>query len=168
MDNDLHVLRDEMKRDAEEDGEPIVPRRITWAESWMTVAWAMAQRSYDPRLKVGCVIVPEDNTSVLGIGYNGNYKGGPHQHESPVPGQGGFVHAETNALVKCDFNFHKKKHLYVTHSPCRTCAKLIINADVSRVIFQVPYRDTSGVDLLRSVGIKTLSLEDAILIDHKR
>lgn len=219
MDNDLWVVRDEMKREAEEEGlrscawpscnEPDggrlsedyvhdgvvvcpartllrdpyccgdhmrrhlydheeAPPRITWPESWMTVARTMAQRSYDPRLKVGCVIVPEDNTSVLGIGYNGNYRGGPHQHESTEPGQSGFIHAEVNALVKCDFNFPKRKYLYVTHSPCRTCAKLIINADIARVVYETPYRDTSGVDLLRSVGIETLSLEDAILTARGR
>ena len=137
--------------------------RSTWPETWMTVARAMAQRSYDPRLQVGAIIVSEDNTQMLSVGYNGNYKGGPHEHESKEPGKSGFIHAEINALVKCDYNFAKAKHMYVTHSPCRDCSKLIINAEIKRVVFGIPYRDTSGIDLLRSVGIEVLSIEEAIL-----
>jgi dCMP deaminase len=96
------------------------------------------------------------------MGYNGNYRGGPHIHESSDPGQSGFIHAEVNALVKCDFNFPKKKHMYLTHSPCRACAKLIVNAEISRVIYDLQYRDVSGLEILSSVGIEVLSLEDAI------
>lgn len=138
--------------------------RPCWAETWMTVAHAMAMRSVDPRLKVGAIVVSCDNTTMLSVGYNGNYKGGPHIHESPEPGKSGFIHAEVNALVKCDFNFHKKKHLYVTHMPCKDCSKLIINAEIAKVVYDMPYRDPSGVDLLRSVGIEVCSLTEAILI----
>ena len=141
--------------------------RPSWPETWMAVARSIAERSYDPRLKVGCVIVPADNTSVLGIGYNGNYKGGPHTHESAEPGKSGFTHAEINALVKCDFNFPKKKHMYVTHSACRDCSKLIINAEIARVVYGIPYRDVSGLELLRSVGIEVLSIEEAIELSRQ-
>jgi dCMP deaminase len=146
----------------------IVPERPTWPETWMQVAKTMAERSYDPRLKVGAIIVSADNTQMLSVGYNGNYKGGPHLHESTEPGKSGFIHAEINALVKCDFNFGKKKHMYVTHSPCRDCAKLIINAEIARVVYDIPYRDPSGLDLLRSVGIEVLSVGEAILIARSR
>lgn len=139
------------------------PMRVTWPETWMTCARAMAQRSYDPRLRVGAIVVSCDNTQMLSVGYNGNYKGGPHEHESSEPGQSGFIHAEVNALVKCDFNFAKKKHMYVTHSPCRACAKLIINAEIARVIYDIAYRDPSGLDLLRSNGVEVLSIDEAIL-----
>lgn len=135
--------------------------RPSWNDTWMTVARTMADRSYDPRLKVGAIIVSEDNSQMLSAGYNGNYKGGPNEHESSEPGQSGFIHAEVNALIKHDFNFHKKKHMYVTHSPCRQCAKLIINAGISRVIYGVLYRDPSGIDLLKSVGIDVQSFEEA-------
>lgn len=136
--------------------------RPSWAETWMTVAHAIAARSYDPRLKVGAIVVSCDNTQMLSVGYNGNYKGGPHQHESTEPGKSGFIHAEVNALVKCDFNFPKKKHMYVTHMPCKDCAKLIINAEIARVVWDVPYRLTEGVELLKAVGVEVLGLEEAI------
>lgn len=136
--------------------------RPTWPETWTTVAHAIALRSYDQRLQVGAIIVSADNTQVLSVGYNGNYKGGPHQHESSEPGHSGFIHAEVNALVKCDFNFAKRKHMYVTHSPCRACAKLIINAEIARVVYASLYRDASGLDLLRSGGIEVVSFDDAV------
>jgi dCMP deaminase len=139
------------------------PVRPTWSQTWMKIAHVIAERSYDPRLKVGAIIVSEDNSQMLSEGYNGNYKGGPHVHESTNPGQSGFLHAEANALVKCDFNFHKKKHMYVTHMPCRQCAKMIINAEISRIVYDVPYRDPSGVELLKSVGVEVLCIAEAIL-----
>lgn len=128
----------------------------------MAIARTIAARSCDPRLKVGAIIVSSDNTQMLSGGYNGNYAGGPNEHESPEPGQSGFIHAEINALIKLDFNFSKEKHMYLTHSPCRMCAKCIINAGISMVVYGEAYRDPSGLDLLASAGVHTLSLEEAI------
>jgi len=68
------------------------------------------------------------------------------------------IHAEINALLKMDYNNPKKKKMYVTLSPCRMCAKAIINAGIDEVYYMVEYRDTSGVDLLTSTGIKTKHL----------
>ena len=128
--------------------------RPSWSKTWMSVAETISDRSVDPIMKVGSIIVSEDNTRVLSVGYNGNYKGGPDIRESNEPGGSGFIHAEVNALVKCDYNFSKKKVMYVTHSPCRSCAKLIINGDISKVVYRHLYRDLSGVDLLKSAGVE--------------
>lgn len=141
-------------------------KRPSWAETWMQVARTMSEQSYDDRLKVGAIIVSCDNTQMLSVGYNGNYKGGPHFHESNEPGKSGFIHAEVNALIKCDYNFPKKKHMYVTHMPCRQCAKLIINAEIDKVIWEMPYRITSGIELLAQAGIKVMSLEQALMQDN--
>jgi dCMP deaminase len=138
--------------------------RLMWPDVWMKIAYNIAQRSYDDSLQVGAVIVSEDNTQVLSVGYNGSYMGGPHEKESQVPGESGFIHAELNSLLKLDYNFPKKKIMYVTHSPCRACAKCLINAGISKVIYDIPYRDTSGLDILESVGIEVLQLKRAILI----
>jgi dCMP deaminase len=137
--------------------------RPCWPETWMAMAREVARRSCDPALKVGCIIVPSDNTAVLALGYNGMWRGGPNEVESLERGKSGTVHAEVNALIKCDFSFHKPKHLYVTASPCRDCAKLIVNGGISRVVYDVPYRDTAGVDLLLSAGVEVLALLDAVV-----
>lgn len=127
--------------------------RPSWDETWMSVARTISRRSYDPQLQVGCIIVTDDNATVLANGYNGSYKGGPNGRESDVPGQGGMIHAEINALIKCPYHVHGGKVMYVTHSPCRECSKLIINANIARVVYEIPYRDSSGILLLRSRGI---------------
>lgn len=144
-------------------------KRSTWPHTWMNIALSLAQdRSTDPRLQVAAIIVPDDNTSILSMGYNGTYRGGPNQVESLEPGKSGTIHAEVNALIKCDFNFHKQKHMYVTHSPCRDCCKLIINGGIKRVVYGVLYRDTSGLELLRTAGVEVLSVEEAILMASRR
>ena len=75
------------------------------------------------------------------------------QIETEVPGESGMIHAEINALLKLDYNSPKNKKMYVTHFPCRMCAKAIINAGVSEVVYVEEYRDLSGVELLKNAGI---------------
>ena len=127
--------------------------RPNWDSIWIEFAKSISRRSYDPRHQVGAVVVTEDNTQVLAIGYNGNYKGGPNEVESEVPGESGMIHAEINALLKMDFNNPKRKKMYVTMSPCRMCAKAIVNAGIDDVIFFEKYRDTSALEILTSAGI---------------
>ena len=127
--------------------------RPTWDEIWMEFARSISRRSYDPRHRVGAVIVTDDNTQVLAVGYNGNYAGGPNEVESDAPGESGMIHAEINALLKMDYNNPKRKIMYVTLSPCKMCAKAVINAGISEVIYDEAYRDDTGVRLLESCGI---------------
>ena len=141
--------------------------RPTWHETWMSIAESVAERSYDPRLKVGAIIVSDDNTRVLALGYNGNYKGGPNTPESFDPGLSGFVHAEVNALIKCDYNFNRSKIMYLTHSPCLSCAKLIVNGNISRVVYKSDYRDSSGVSLLKSCNIDVIRYSESILKEQR-
>ena len=117
--------------------------RPTWDSIWMQMAKTISARSYDPRHQVGSVVVTEDNCQVLAVGYNGNYSGGPNEVESTTPGESGMLHAEINALLKMDYNNPKKKKLYLTLSPCRMCAKAIVNAGISEVVYSEAYRDTS-------------------------
>lgn len=137
--------------------------RPIWHETWMATAHVMGERSYDPRLKVGAIVVTEDNSVMLSVGYNGNYAGGPNTPESTEPGASGFIHAEANALIKCPYHYHLKKVMYVTHSPCRNCAKMIVNAGISRVIYDIEYRDTSGIELMRSVGITVEKISNLLV-----
>ncbi len=128
--------------------------RPTWDEIWMDFAESISRRSYDPRFQVGAVIVTDDNTQVLSVGYNGNYAGGPNEVESEIPGESGMIHAEINALLKMDYNNPKRKKLYLTLSPCRMCAKAIVNSGISEVVYKSLYRDSSSLKILESAGIK--------------
>ena len=128
-------------------------RRPTWDEIWMNFAEQIAQRSPDEKHKVGAVIVNEENTQVLSVGYNGDQKGGPNERESMEVGGSGFIHAEINALIKCDYNYPKKKKMYLTLSPCRMCAKAIVNAGIDEVIYFKEYKESNGLDILKEAGI---------------
>ena len=133
---------------------PDSSHRPNWNQVWMEFAHIISRRSYDPRHQVGAVVVSSDNTQVLAIGYNGNYKGGPNAAESLNPGQSGMIHAEINALLKMDYNNPKDKILYVTLSPCRMCAKAIVNAGIKKVYYDEEYRDTSSLEILRGSGVE--------------
>ena len=129
--------------------------RPKWDDTWMEVAHVISQRSYDKRYKVGAVVVSDDNTQLLSLGYNGNYAGGPNEADSEEPGQSGFLHAEINALLKLDYNNPKRKKMYLTLSPCQMCAKAIVNAGIDEVVYHEEYRDLTGVKILQDSGVVT-------------
>ena len=127
--------------------------RPEWDSIWMKFALLVAERSYDPRHQVGAVVVNDDNTQVLAIGYNGNFAGGPHTPDCTDPGKSGFIHAEINALLKMDFHSPVRKKMYITLSACLMCAKAIINAGIKEVVYNEEYRISDGIDLLIANGI---------------
>ncbi len=128
--------------------------RPSWDQIWMRFAESISQRSCDPRYQVGAVIVTDDNTQVLAVGYNGDQKGGSNSVESCEPGGSGFIHAEINALIKCDYNNPKRKIMYVTLSPCKMCSKSIVNAGISEVVYLESYRCKEGIELLLECGVR--------------
>jgi len=127
--------------------------RPSWDEIWMNIAREVSRRSPDEIHKVGTIVVTSDNTQVLSLGYNGDHAGGPNCRESSAPGESGFIHSEMNALIKLDYNNPKTKVMYVTLSPCRLCAKAIVNSGVKEVVYGDIYRDESGIEILRNAGI---------------
>ena len=160
VDGSKNCLRCDMPKNSATDDLRYFKCRPTWHQTWMNIARTIAERSYDPRLKVGAIIVSDDNTRLLSLGYNGNYKGGPNIPDSTDPGQSGFIHAEVNALIKCDYNYNRKKLMYLTHSPCVQCAKLIVNAGISTLIYDLDYRDPTGLEILRTCGIEVNRYEE--------
>ena len=130
-----------------------IDTRPSWDTIWMEMAHSISRRSYDPNYKVGALIVTADNTSVLALGYNGNYAGGPNERDSPARAKSGLIHAEVNALLKMDYHNHKRKVMYVTHSPCIMCAKAIINAGIDEVVYARRYDYENSVALLTSAGV---------------
>jgi dCMP deaminase len=138
---------------------PELDSRPSWDHVWADVVRNIARRSSDPNFKVAAIVVTDDNTQLLSLGYNGDHTGGPNCRESDTPGDSGFIHAEVNSLIKLDFNSPKRKKMYVSLSPCRMCAKAIINARIDEVIYIDEYRDRSGLELLRDMGVKVRQLQ---------
>lgn len=124
--------------------------------------WATA--SHAKRLKVGCVIAL--NNRILSTGYNGTPAGTDNTCEDangttlPV-----VAHAEQNAITYCaKYGIPTRgSYIYVNHSPCMECAKLIVSAGIQRVYFRTLYRLTDGVNFLNESGLKTFRLETANL-----
>lgn len=140
--------------------------------------WAMrvAQLSYAKRLQVGAVIVKDD--TVISYGYNGMPAGWDNNCEhdvivAEIDGDPGRVirenktrpevlHAESNAIAKLarGHNSGLGADLFITHSPCMECAKLIYQSGIKRVYFGMGYRDDSGIHFLRQSGVSVEQIDD--------
>jgi dCMP deaminase len=116
------------------------------------MAEELAKRSTCSRLRVGTVVTDAILENVLAIGYNGNARGLPNRCDSAVPGNCGCIHSEVNALVKAPGSV-KDKVVFLTNSPCISCAKLMINSGVTHVYYRTLYRDPSGIELLQRAGV---------------
>lgn len=157
--------------------------RATWDETWMATALAVAKRSACERAQAGVVIVDETQR-IVATGYNGPPAGIWVGHERGCAawcprGAGGpqgdptsyddcvAVHAEQNALMFCDRRDRLGGTLYVTTSVCVTCAKLVANSGLTRVVVAVDedrdYRDPGrGIGLL----VKTSLVVDTIEVER--
>lgn len=129
--------------------------RISRTQMFMGVARIVAQRSTCMRLNVGAVIVVRDR--IVSIGYNGSPPGAPHCAGNNCPGRDQCTlttHAEANAFRYVpESAWGAEMDLYVTHSPCAHCVKLILSHEVNRVFFETPFRDTSPLDLMRDIPV---------------
>ena len=121
-------------------------------EVYMRMAEELAKRSTCARLKVGTVITDPDLENVVAIGYNGNARRFPNECDGPSPGSCGCIHSEQNALVKAPGGMPDKV-AFVTASPCVTCAKLLIQGNVSHFFYRQMYRDPAGLEVLERAGV---------------
>lgn len=126
--------------------------RITRHQMFMAMAEAAARRSTCYRRSVGCIIA--DGRNVLAIGYNGAPAGEAHCIGAGCTKEAGCVravHAELNALARIDNAFgNDYAHnlaMYVTESPCPTCAELCIGK-ISRLFYLNEYRLVQGIEIL--------------------
>jgi len=116
----------------------------------MSTASLWAKQSKCKRLQVGAVLAKEGR--ILCIGYNGTISGAPNKCEDENNKTiEEVVHAEQNLI-----SFAAKEGIamrgctiYITHSPCIMCAKLLIQSGVDRVVYGTEYRDLTGVEFLR-------------------
>ena len=124
---------------------------ISWDEYFMGVALLSAQRSKDPSTQVGACIVNAENR-IVGVGYNGFPKG-CDDDEFPWARDGATLdtkyvyvaHAELNAVLNSTEKLTGSR-IYVALFPCNECAKVIIQAGISEVIYlSDKYAETDGV-----------------------
>ena len=130
----------------------------------MRAAHLYSDLSTARRLKVGALVVKDDR--IISIGYNGMPKGWDNNCEIEQPdgtlkSKLEVLHAETNAIAKLARSNESglDADLFVTHSPCLDCAKLIYQAGIRRVYYSVNYRDASGVNFLKNSGVEVEQLD---------
>lgn len=120
---------------------------------YLDLALRIAEESYCKRLQVGAVIVKDGN--IISFGYNGTPTGRPNKCEENDVTFSYVLHAESNAITKaCKSPISTEgATMYLTHSCCVECAKLIIQSGIKQVYYLKDYRDTSGIKLLRDCDV---------------
>lgn len=113
---------------------------ISWDQYFMGVALLSKKRSKDPNTQVGACLINQDKR-IIGIGYNG-FPQKLSDDEFPWEREGIFsntkypyvVHAEMNAILNSTQSL-KDATLYVTLFPCHECAKMLIQAGVTEIVY---------------------------------
>ncbi len=127
---------------------------------YLRMARIWAENSYCQRRKVGALLVKDQR--IISDGYNGTPSGFDNVCEQNGVTVPYVLHAEANAITKiaCSTLSSEGATLYVTDSPCMECSKLIIQAGIRRVVYSRLYRIQDGLQLLRSVGIECIQMDD--------
>jgi dCMP deaminase len=129
-------------------------KQLRYDKAYLRMATSWAELSHCQRKKVGALIVKDD--MIISDGYNGAPSGFDNCCENEQGETHWYVlHAEANAILKVakSTNNAKGATLYLTLSPCKDCSKLILQAGIKRVVFVKRYKDSAGVDFLKSAGI---------------
>ena len=140
--------------------------RPSWDEYFMEMAELTAKRSTCMRRQVGAVIVKDRHA--IATGYNGAPRGIMHcedrggclRQQLNVPsGQRHelcmALHAEQNAIIQAAAMGHGLEGgtIYITHQPCAICAKMIINAGITRIVIREGYPDELAASILDEAGL---------------
>jgi dCMP deaminase len=150
--------------------------RPTWDEYFMEVARTIAKRATCDRGRSGCVIARD--RQLLVTGYVGSPVGLPHCdevghlmkkviHDDDSISQHCMrtVHAEQNAIcqaAKLGVAINGAT-LYCKMTPCRTCAMLIINSGIVRVVCEKKYhRGSESEQMFKDAGIQLEYFEEVI------
>jgi dCMP deaminase len=133
-------------------------------DAYMKTAEVFAELSSARRLHVGAIIVKDDR--IISIGYNGMPSGWDNNCEDELKWPNGEIkflttkhevlHAETNAIAKLAKSTESGNGatLFVTHSPCLDCAKLVYQSGINSVFYRNSYRTDEGLQFLEKAGVQ--------------
>jgi len=140
--------------------------RPDWDEYFIEMLEVVKKRSTCLRRQVAAIIVKDKR--IIATGYNGAPTGIAHclevgclREERGIPSgqqhelcRG--IHAEQNAIIQAAVHGVSVKNstIYITHSPCVLCGKMIINAGIKRIVYQGSYPDELSMSLLKEAGIE--------------
>jgi dCMP deaminase len=145
--------------------------KLSFDTIYMELAEKLATRSHCVKAQVGAVLAKD--TRIISLGYNGP-PAGTHNCDIEWPGVGCArdskgscslaLHAEQNAILygannKMDM---KGSTLYVTLSPCISCARVIYTVGISKVFYKHSYAQfkgiaiDEGVEFLKRFGVEVV------------
>lgn len=145
-------------------------KRPEWDEYFMELAEVVKKRGNCTRRKVGAIIVKDYR--IITTGYNGTphgikncFEGGCARCQKRDQGKIDWyeyeescvcLHAEQNAIIQAAYlgSSTKGGTLYTTANPCSSCAKMLINAGIKRVVCRKEHHDLDGLKLLKKAKIK--------------
>lgn len=137
----------------------------------MQIANNFAACSTAVRLQVGAIMVKDGR--IISIGYNGMPSGWDNCCEKVVdvsPNDPRYdynnftkelktkpevIHAEANAIAKIARSSESSEGavMFITHSPCMECSKLLYQAGIIKIYYGENYRDSAGLDFLKKCNI---------------
>lgn len=139
--------------------------RPDWDEYFMSLLDVIKTRSTCLRRQVAAVIVRDKK--IIATGYNGAPKGVFHceqvgclRDQLNIPSgerhelcRG--IHAEQNAIIQASVHgvSIEGSDIYITHSPCILCSKMLINAGIRRIVYRGDYPDKLALDMLDEAGV---------------
>ena len=135
-------------------------------DAYMKTAETFAELSSARRLHVGAIVVKDDR--IISIGYNGMPSGWDNNCEieeivevdekfvKTLKSKPEVLHAETNAIAKLAKSNESGMDatMFVTHSPCLDCAKLIYQSGINHVLYRNSYRSEDGINFLKKAGVQ--------------
>ena len=142
-------------------------KRPSLDEYFLKIASVVAERSTCLRHHVGAVAVRDKH--ILSTGYNGAAAGlkdclelGCLRDANNIPSGTRHeicraIHAEQNCIIQASLHGVSLEGatIYCTHTPCVLCAKMLVNARVSRFVSFGKYADSSFEELFKEAGIAT-------------
>ena len=144
--------------------------RTPWHRFYLDLAQFWSQRSRDISTKVGAVIVRDDHTQAS-VGYNDLPRGMKHLDERYSDRDwklAAIVHAEANAILNSREPV-KGMTLYCTFHPCASCASLIVQSGIKRVITperEMPERWAFNMNIAKTIlsegGVDLVELSENV------
>jgi dCMP deaminase len=148
--------------------------RPDWDRYFLDLCEAVAKRATCDR--GNCVIVKDKR--IMTTGYVGAPAGLPHCDEvghdlrKVIDYNGNItqhcvrtLHAEQNAIIQAArFGIPLEgSTLYCKMTPCRTCAMMIINAGIKRVVCEKRYHaDADSVELFKQAGVELVIMNNEV------
>jgi dCMP deaminase len=142
--------------------------RPSWETYFMDIAHLVAKRSTCRRRAVGALLVKDKR--ILTTGYNGAPSGLKHcldigclREELNIASgerhelcRG--IHAEQNAIIQAALHgvSIKDATLFCTNQPCLICAKMLINAGITKVYYHSGYADPMSIEMFKEANVELI------------